>query len=474
MCVLVIFFMIFGNILVYTAFETMMDRETSQNIEDMKIFQYAMLASVDGLPRDYQAMDLAVSEIARSIQQSLYGDQGGIVIYNKEKKVIYQNDEYQSVLIQRDMGGHNGVWQITNQNGHYYLEFICEINSAAGNYILEFHRNIDHVYQDRDRLYGRYQLLLIIVTAVFSVVQLILSLHFTRPARKLSQATRAFANGEYERRVKERGNDEMAVLTRDFNRMAGQLEESIDRLEEEKRRQEEFTSAFSHELKTPLTSIIGYADILRSRKLSDEEQRQCANYIVHQGKRLERLALKMLEMSYIDKQETVFMENEVSQIVLQLEEMTENLLTQKGIKIKYETEKGTIYGEPDLLISLFSNLIDNARKACQEGGTIIFNGERCKEGYRFRITDNGCGIPEEEVYKITEPFYMVDKSRARKEGGAGIGMALCQKIIHMHQAEWKIESKAGEGTSISIVFPPQMAGEPDSRQTPTGGGGDHR
>lgn len=456
MCVLIIFFMIFGNILVHTAFETTMDRETSQNIEEMKIFQYAMLASLEGLPKDYQAVDLAVAEIARSIQQSLYGDQGGIVIYNKDKKVIYQDDEYRSVLIRKDMEGHNGVWQITKQKDHYFLEFLCEIKSAAGNYILEFHRSIDHVYQDRDRLYRRYQLLLITVPAVFSVVVLILSLHFTRPARKLSQAARAFANGDYKRRVKERGTDEMAVLSRDFNSMAGQLEESIGRLEEEARRQEEFTSAFSHELKTPLTSIIGYADILRSRNLSDEEQRQCANYIVHQGRRLERLALKMMEMSYIDKQQTVFLDVGTAQIAAQLEELTENLLAQKRIHIKYEVEKGTIHGDPDLLLSLFSNLIDNARKACQEGGTILFSGEHCEEGYRFRIMDNGCGIPENEVYKITEPFYMVDKSRARKEGGAGIGMALCQKIIHMHQGEWKIESKAGEGTRISIVFPPQM------------------
>lgn len=470
MCVLILSFMIFGNTLVHTAFETTMNREAGQSIEEMKIFQYAMLASLEGLPKDYQAVDLAVAGIVRSIQQSLYGSQGNIVIYNKENKVVYQDDEYQSVLITKEREGHNGIWQITVRDGHYYLESLCEINSTAGDYILEIHRNMDHVYQERERLYERYRVLLGAVSAVFAVVLLLLSLHFTRPVRKLSQATRLFAGGDYTKRVREKGHDEMAMLNRDFNRMAGQLEESIGRLEEEARRQEEFTAAFSHELKTPLTSIIGYADILRSRELPEEEKSRCANYIVHQGRRLERLALKMLEMSYMDKQEIEFRENDVTLLVTQIQHMTENLLGQKGIRLTVQEEPGKIYGDPDLLLSLFGNLIDNARKACGDGGEILLSGKAMEDGYHFRITDNGCGMPEEEVHKITEPFYMIDKSRARKEGGAGIGMALCQKIISIHHAQWRIESTKGEGTSIFLIFPGQQDREYTGTRTEADGG----
>lgn len=456
MCVMILSFMVLGNILVYTAFETTINRETDQNIEEMKIFQYAMLASLEGLPKDYQAVDLAASEIVQSIQQSLYGDQGGIVLYDKDNAVIWQNSDYQSQLLKQNREGHTGIWQIACQNGHYYLEMLCEINSTAGNYVLEVHRSIDHVYQDRERLYDQYQLLLIVVAAIFAIVLLVLSLHFTRPVRKLSQATRAFADGDYKKRVRIRGNDEMAVLGRDFNQMASQLEESIAKLEEEARRQEEFTAAFSHELKTPLTSIIGYADILRSRALSDEERSLSANYIVGQGRRLERLALKMLEMSYIDGQEIQLQENQVSILARQVQDMTENIRKEKNIQLELQIEEGMIYGDPDLLLSLFSNLVDNARKACQKGGMIWLEGRQGEEGYWLCLTDNGCGMPEEEVHKITEPFYMIDKSRARKEGGAGIGMALCQKIIQMHHARWEILSQKGEGTQIRICFPKEV------------------
>lgn len=458
MCVLLLFFMIFGNILVHTAFENTMDREASQSLEEMKIFQYAMLASLEGLPEDYQAVDKAIVEIAGSIKQSLYGDKGGIVVYDKKNNVLFQDSGFQGKLIEEDRKGHNNVWQITSQNGHYYLESLCEIHSTAGDYVLELQRCIDYVYEDRDKLYDRYLVLLVLISAVFAVVLFVLSLHFTCPIRKLSQATRAFAAGDYKRRVCIKGNDEMSVLGRDFNQMAGQLEESIGRLEEEARRQEEFTAAFSHELKTPLTSIIGYADILRSRVLSDEERSLSANYIVTQGRRLERLAFKMLEMSYVDKQELLSKENDISVLAGQIKHMTENLLVKKDIRFIVQLDGGMVCGDSDLLLSLFSNLIDNARKACSEGGTIWLEGECWKEGYCVRISDDGCGMPEEEIYKITEPFYMIDKSRARKEGGAGIGMALCQKIVAMHHAEWSIQSKPGVGTRITILFPHKIDG----------------
>ena len=104
MCVMILSFMVLGNILVFTAFETTISRETEQNIEEMKIFQYAMLASLEGLPKDYQAVDLAAAEIVQSIQQSLYGDQGGIVLYDQDNTVIWQNSDYQSQLLGKEIG----------------------------------------------------------------------------------------------------------------------------------------------------------------------------------------------------------------------------------------------------------------------------------------------------------------------------------------------------------------------------------
>lgn len=452
MCVIILSFMIFGNILMYMAFQTMLNHETEQGIEEIKIYQYALVASLEGLPKDYQATEMAVSQIAMSLKKNLISDQDAVVLYNEKKKVVYQNSSYQSELIDNIKEDTSGVWQIAGREGHYYLETLCKVQSSTGEYTLEMHRNIDHIYQGRSSLYDRYFVALIVVSAVFTVVILFFSMHFTRPVRRLSQVTQAFANGDYKCRVKEKGNDEVAVLSRDFNRMAGQLEENIWELEENARRQEEFTEAFSHELKTPLTSIIGYADILRSRELSGEEISLSANYIFQQGKRLERLALKMMELTYVNKQELQFQKIDARAFMEYTLAMAGKLLQEKGISFEIEAEDGFVYGDLDLLSSLFLNLIDNARKACDVGGEIVWKGRRTEDGYLFSLKDNGQGIPEDEIQKITEPFYMVDKSRARKEGGAGMGMALCQVIIKCHHAKWDIWSRIGEGTEIRIRF----------------------
>ena len=117
-------------------------------------------------------------------------------------------------------------------------------------------------------------------------------------------------------------------------------------------------------------------------------------------------------------------------------------------------EKAWIYADKDLILSVFYNLCDNAVKAVEEGGSVSVHGIRLAEGsYEVKVSDNGRGIPEEEIHRITEAFYMVDKSRSRKEGGAGIGMALCQKIVTLHNATMHIYSKLGEGTVVQILFP---------------------
>lgn len=464
MCVIIVSYTVFGNILVQTAFQTMLNRETERSIEEMKIFQYALVASIEGLPKDYQATDLAMAEIAQSIQQSLNNSQSTLVIYNKDNQVIYQNSSYQSNLIKKADDISSAAWQIVQQEGHYYLESLCKTPKKPERYTIEIHREIDHIYQDRDRLYDRYRLMLVMVSAVSAVVLFLFSIHFTRPIRKLSQATRAFAQGDYKSRVREKGYDEVAILGQDFNQMARQLEESIVQLEEDARRQEEFTEAFSHELKTPLTSIIGYADMLRSMDLSKQNIAISADYIFRQGKRLERLAKKMMEISYIDKQTVEVQPIEISAFVSQIQIMTEKLLEDKKIQLLVQVEDGALYGDHDLLLSLFSNLIDNARKACGEDGVIVLAGKAELEGYTFSVQDNGHGIPAEEIHKITEPFYMIDKSRARKEGGAGIGMALCQKIIALHHARWTIQSQLDQGTTITICFPNIDAGEEEHHE----------
>ena len=106
--------------------------------------------------------------------------------------------------------------------------------------------------------------------------------------------------------------------------------------------------------------------------------------------------------------------------------------------------------EPDLVRTLLTNLIDNARKAMDQPGCIRVRGEVTREGCRFTVQDNGRGIAAEELAHISEPFYRVDKSRSRAQGGAGLGLALCSEIVRLHKGEMSFSSAVGQGTCVTV------------------------
>ena len=127
-------------------------------------------------------------------------------------------------------------------------------------------------------------------------------------------------------------------------------------------------------------------------------------------------------------------------------------LEQAGIRLEARVLPGTAELEPDLMESVCLNLLDNARKAVEAGGHILLEGGPVPDGYRIRVADDGRGIPPEDLGRITEPFYMVDKSRARAQGGAGLGLTVCQRITALHGGRMEFESAPGRGTRVSVYL----------------------
>ena len=317
-------------------------------------------------------------------------------------------------------------------------------------------KNLSSIYEERSKMLRQYMAALAVLLVIGGLAAFLLSRYLTRPIEQLNDTAGKLAGGDFEKREVYRGADEIGELSYSFNHMADRLVRQMEQKELEAKQQEDFTAAFAHELKTPLTSIIGYADMLNSYEMTEQERGEAAYYIFTQGKRLESLSHKLLELVAMDRQEM-----EVKKIVTR--DLEENIretmripFERKRIRGKISLEKGVIYGDRDLLLSLLYNLLDNAVKAVDEDGFILMKGRKLPKGYEIKVVDNGRGIPQDEIARITEAFYMVDKSRSRKEGGAGIGMALCQKIITLHRGEIKIDSKLGEGTVMRLYFPEKM------------------
>lgn len=281
------------------------------------------------------------------------------------------------------------------------------------------------------------------------VLLILLSAFLTGPLKKMSKAARRMAEGNYGDRLTLRNRDEIGELAGSFNRMADAVEEKMDELEKAAEAKEDFVANFAHELKTPLTSIIGYADTIYQKELPREETRRASWHIWNEGMRLEALSLKLMDMIVLGRQDFPLTELPGDGLLQDLKEGMLPLFRERQVEFQLQAEQAYVLADYDLLKTLLINLTDNSIKA---GATRIELQGQIKEGtsYLISVRDNGCGMEPEELSRITEAFYMIDRARSRKQHGAGLGLALADKIAELHGDGLHFESRKGEGTVVSF------------------------
>ena len=334
----------------------------------------------------------------------------------------------------------------------YDVVVTCRFSVDQQTFYLESRHNVTELYQLRGQYLGTYKLVYLIAVAVSLVAGFGLSAVLTAPIRNLSRSTRQIAGGNYSVRANVYTNDEIGILASQFNHMTQELEQHIASLELATQQQKDFTASFAHELKTPLTSIIGYADTLRSRKLPEEQQFEAASFIFSEGRRLETMSHSLLRLFSLENETPQMQRFSALALAKSVEESMAYPMRQRQLVLELRVEDRILVGERSLLEILLYNLLDNARKASQPGSKITLLGVRTPDGYCFAVKDRGRGIPPEAIDRITEPFYMVDKSRSRAEGGAGLGLALSQRIAQLHGTKLHYESRVGRGTVVSFLL----------------------
>ena len=518
-------FIAFGMWMLDSGFSRMLEQERQQASQEMRMFQYFLevgyqsgeeYGEVYALQKAIESMTITVD---RTGSRCIVLDEEGVCHSGQQEleQLSVIADVERLLTVRNESGENNYVWQICEGNQGHELVSMCYSQLGARRYYLLVSRNIQGIYEERSETVRQYRLMLLVLLAVTAVCAWVLARYLTGPIRRLGWVTKRIAAGDLTRRSDYHRPDEVGELAQSFNLMADRLVEQMREKELEAKRQEDFTAAFAHELKTPLTSIIGYAQMLDTMELGPEDHRTASHYIFTQGKRLEQLSHKLLELVSMEKQD--FAVKPIKAMVL-----GENLWTTmrpiwegRRIQGSIRMEQATLWGDSDLLLSLLYNLLDNATKAVGEKGQISLEGhcirevqsvdslmdldnpewntqggpgqsadayededgeeiyshsgrkrgkagrkvrsvkteagEKSGKWYGIRIRDNGRGIPQEEIDRITEPFYMVDKSRSRKEGGAGLGMSLCQRILQLHRGSWRMRSTLGEGTEILIRLP---------------------
>lgn len=309
--------------------------------------------------------------------------------------------------------------------------------------------DVTSVYTDLLALSHRFSRISLLVILCTAALITLLVRTILRPIQRLKESTSLIAAGVYDRRIAVDEPDEVGSLAMDFNVMAQAVENRVEALKEEAERRTLFISALTHELKTPMTSIKGNAETLLMTKMNEEEREAALLQIDADCTRVERLSHKLMQLLVLKRSDDIEPKPQsVAELLAMVCDAAKEQLKRRGLALRVENHMQQLKMDKDLLCELLLNLIDNAGKASPRGSVIALRAR----GDIISVSDSGHGIPPEELHRLTEPFYMVDKARSRKQGGMGLGLALAQEIARLHGAHLAFESEVGKGTTVKVVF----------------------
>lgn len=288
--------------------------------------------------------------------------------------------------------------------------------------------------------------LLVISVLVGTVVSFMISRFPLKPIRRVIDATNRLAGGDFSVRLRLPGPSSFVELASSFNRMAEELG-GIEML------REDFVDHFSHEFKTPIVSIKGFAEELKHDDLTPEQRNEYLDIIIHESSRLSQLATNVLNLSRVEKQailanRTRFdLTEQVRRCVL----LFENKWEQRKLNLSVELDEVTMEGDEELLSQVWLNLIDNAVKFTPEGGCVDIRLQKTDSRAIFQIRDDGYGIPEEVQRHIFDKFYQADASHSVP--GNGLGLSIARRVVTLHDGDIRCKSEEGVGTEFIVELP---------------------
>lgn len=284
---------------------------------------------------------------------------------------------------------------------------------------------------------------IIVGTVVFALVGKLIVV----PMLKMSDSIKEIAHGNFEVEIDERtGLSQVRTVAHDLKTMAQELQ-SIETL------RNDFITDVSHEFKTPLASIEGYASLLQSSQLNDEDKCEYARLIIESTRQLSTLTSNILNLSRLENQEIVpakakfSLDEQLRQAVLILEPQW----AAKGIEPDIELEDIIFFGSEELLMTVWLNLLGNAIKFTQENGVVGVRLRKTEGGVEVVVFDNGIGISPQAQKHIFDKFYQEDRTRGR--AGNGLGLALVKRIVSLSHGEITLESEMGKGTRFTVFLP---------------------
>ena len=338
------------------------------------------------------------------------------------------------------------------EQGHY-LYLVGGLPEPFQEFQLRYEVDITENIETLEGIQNQLLFIAIIASIVAVFVLYFLFAFIFKPLKLVAESSRKIANGNYEERIEIKGENELSEVALDFNQMALKVKEQIETLEAEAEAKQQFVDNFSHEIRTPLTAILGYAEFIQKTSVTENQMMDLMQYIIDESIHMQNLGNLLLELATLRHYTPIKKELSLSKVFEEVSQSMKKDLSEKNVQLICEANVDYFEGQEDLIKSLLINLVSNALKVClPEVGKIMIKSNSIEGGIQLTILDNGCGISDSDISKIREPFYRIDKARNRKDGGAGLGLTLCDQIVKIHQGEMSFESELGIGTEIKITF----------------------
>lgn len=304
----------------------------------------------------------------------------------------------------------------------------------------------DNIERIIDHLKNQFLLVGIITVLLTIVTILLLSRLITLPLIHMKEATEQLSQGNNQVDLSSDRNDELGELANAITKLSTDL----DRL---KNARNEFLSSISHELRTPLTYIKGYADILARPDTTEGEREEYMNIIREEAAHLTGLVGNLFDLAKVDRNQFVIEQKDVSvtELLNSVVLLVKPAFDEEKIELSVSCEQEIhAFIDPERIQQVLLNVLDNARKHSFAGDRVAVEYCRKADGIEILISDEGQGIPEDELPFVFDRLYRVEKSRSRERGGSGLGLAIAKEIVESHGGRIRIDSQLGKGTRVTI------------------------
>jgi len=268
-----------------------------------------------------------------------------------------------------------------------------------------------------------------------------------RPLNELQTAVEKMTEGDYSTRVKVASKDEIGMLSEAFNHMA-------EAIQQEDEKQKAFLATVSHELRTPISYIKGYSEAIQNQLLEGKEREEALELILREAIRMERMTNELLQLVRKEQEEIEMLPIVLSETIRESVKLLEGQAKEKNIRMMQKLDENIIVqGDEEKLKQIFINVIENAIRYSNDNSQVTILCYESDNRAIVEIQDEGIGIPEEDLPRVTERFYRVNKARSRADGGAGLGLSIVKQLVKQHDGTLSIKSALGEGTLVTISLP---------------------